>query len=109
MTRKELEDAVAAALLDGKRDFYVSQTVAEAYESAIVAIDTLLPLVTEAIYHAITDVAFEVFVDTDGHRSIAVHPEHDGMTEAAKIAKAWRPGPPTPMRVMERIYDEGNE
>jgi len=45
MTRDEIEDLAAAALLEGKRDAYVSQTVAEAYEVAITVLDVTEPLI----------------------------------------------------------------
>lgn len=41
----------------------------------------------DEISQAITNKAFEVFVATDGQRSIRVHPEHEGLTLAAQIAR----------------------
>lgn len=43
--------------------------------------------VADEIAEAITNAAFEVVTDTDGHRSIHVHPRHEGMMEAAEIAR----------------------
>lgn len=44
-------------------------------------------MVSDELAEAITNTAFEVFVDTDGHKSIRVHPEHEGLTLAAQVVR----------------------
>lgn len=45
----------------------------------------------EWIVAAIMDTAFDVFMGTDGHKSISVHPEYEGLVLAAEIVKGVDP------------------
>jgi hypothetical protein len=45
MDHRELEDIAADVLLKGRKDAYVSQTVAQMYENAIAVLDVVEPLI----------------------------------------------------------------
>jgi hypothetical protein len=106
VTHDELVEAVADALYLSDDLEKIPPGTDWEHVVAAAAVDVVIPMVTEAIGDAIRDVAFEVFVASDGERSIKVDLHHEGLTKAEKIARAWQPGPKPPMRVMERIYDD---
>lgn len=93
MNRDEFVETLMDALLEGRQDFYVSQTVAQMYENAIVAVDTLLPLITEAI--AVEFDALAARLDTRAQVSgyalgAEVWRERDRALEAARMVRGWR-------------------
>lgn len=94
MTRKELEDLAAAALLEERDDNYVSQTVAQMYENAITVIDTVMPLITEAIAAQFDAKArrLDMVASKSGYALGAEVTRERVLTEdAARVIRAWRP------------------
>lgn len=94
MKKQELEDIAAAVLIDSRSDGYVSQTVAQMYENAVVVIDTVIPLVTEAIASEFDAKAerLGVLAQKSGY-ALGANVERERLVaqDTARAIRKWRP------------------